>query len=359
MNYKVLHVIDKLSVGGAERVLIDQVNLLRKKGISVAVATLVDRGELFEYLNNEIPYFNLKRCRKLDFVAAIRLHALCNQFDLIHVHLRYNFRYVSLVKFLCQGKYKVIHHDHFGDIEKDTQVPFGIKFFSKLNPYFIGVSKQLIEWAYEKLNLEPKTVWLLPNIVVRNSKPLPRTKSNDKVRFLIVSNFRASKNLTFAIELIEALKMKLDFHVDLIGQISDLNYYNSVLDLIAQKKLQQILEIKTTVKSIQSTLASYDLAIHTADQESGPLVFIEYLGHHLPFVAFKTGEVSTQLSISFPEFFMSDFELNHWTERIVAVLKQGNDQEEKMESVYNTLYSGDSYCNSTIAIYESILTGNL
>ena len=51
---KILQVIDRLNVGGAERVCIDISNLLIEKNINVAVLTITEKGELLSFLDSKI-----------------------------------------------------------------------------------------------------------------------------------------------------------------------------------------------------------------------------------------------------------------------------------------------------------------
>lgn len=354
MSYRILQVIDKLSTGGAERVLVDLSNLIFKAGIYVEVLTLVSPGELHQFLSPDIPFRCIGRKKKFSLKSMYKVHVHCKSFDIIHVHLRYNFRYISLVKILFFGKYKILHHDHFGDIEKETSIPFGLAFFSKLNPFYIGVSRHLIDWARVKLNLPPQNTWLLPNIIVRSSSPKQQVKRNNPVEILVVSNFRHSKNLVFLIQLLSELKTHLPIRVTIVGKVADQQYYQSIIDLISANELSSLVAIDTSRDEIQGIIHQFDLAIHTADQESGPLVLIEYLAHHLPFVAYKTGEVSDQLKDFFPQFFVEDFVVANWINRIVENLKENKNLESEMENVFNKYFSGEKYLSSVCTIYKSI-----
>ena len=56
---KMLQVIDTLDAGGAERVLVDLLNILYENGMEVAVCTIVNRGNFGVKLNNGIEHYNV------------------------------------------------------------------------------------------------------------------------------------------------------------------------------------------------------------------------------------------------------------------------------------------------------------
>lgn len=355
---RILQVIDQLNVGGAERVLVDLSNILFAHGHSVEVLTLVRSGQLRAQLHVNIPFHNLNRTTKLSISALYRCHRICSRYDVVHVHLRYNFRYVGLAKWLFRGNYSVLLHDHFGDIENDTQVPFGLGFFLRRNTWFAGVSKPLVDWAIQIIGLERKNTFLLSNIIVRNE--LSEAKEGNRtgdVKLLHVSNFREAKHHAFAIKLIAGLKDEIPVDVHFIGQVIDPNYFDKIVEQIDNYELTSTINIRHDCQDVQAIMHDFDLAFHTAYQESGPLVLIEYLAQQLPFVAYKTGEVATQIQQVIPEFFVEDFEIAHWIDRIKFVLENKDSFGPRMASAFESLYSSEAYYQKCLAIYNCMLHG--
>ena len=95
---KILHVITSLDVGGAECVLIDLANILYENGADISVCTIVNRGEIADKLNNGIEHFNIRRKTKFSLLTMYQFYKIAKNFQIIHVHLRYNLQYVWLVK---------------------------------------------------------------------------------------------------------------------------------------------------------------------------------------------------------------------------------------------------------------------
>ena len=58
MPYKVLQIIDKLDIGGAEKITVLLANLMAEKGHDSGLLTLIDAGKLIENLDNNVKYIN-------------------------------------------------------------------------------------------------------------------------------------------------------------------------------------------------------------------------------------------------------------------------------------------------------------
>jgi glycosyltransferase involved in cell wall biosynthesis len=354
---KILQVIDRLNVGGAERVLVDLSNVLYEKGHMVAVLTLLCPGPLTKQLNPAIKVINLDRQVKFSLPKLKQANTICRNFDVVHAHLRHNFRYLALAKLLFGGRFKLILHDHFGDIENDQSIPRGIKFFARRNQWFIGVSQPLTKWAINKLGLSPEKVLLLPNVVVKRDglEKKPTAPSEPTVRILHVSNFREAKNHIFAIKLIAELQKHIPLHVLFVGQVIDPYFFKGIEEAIYAHGIQENATVSHECDDVQSLMQDFDLGMHTAHQESGPLILIEYLAQRLPFIAYKTGEVSTQISSVFPEFFMTDFDVGNWSAKIRDILAKRLEYVQKMDGVFERMYSVDEYYERCKRFYDRIM----
>ncbi|MBX2944883.1 MAG: glycosyltransferase family 4 protein [Cyclobacteriaceae bacterium] len=350
-----MQVIDQLNVGGAERVLVDLANILHRQGESVTVITLVRPGKLAAQLNPEIPLLNLGRVNRFNVLKMFRINRICSRYDIVHVHLRYNFRYVALAKLFFGGRYKLLLHDHFGDIENDKAIPTGIKFFLHRNPWFAGVSQPLVDWAVQYIGLEKENVFLLANIIVRKETTLTKRAAPSVPKLLLVSNFREAKNHAFACRLLSRLRNTLNFTATFVGQVIDPQFMDGIHKQIRGQKLDDIVKVVHDCDDVQGIMGEYNLAIHTAYQESGPLVLIEYLAQQLPFVAYKTGEVATQLQAVIPDFFMENFEIEHWIDRIETLLSRGDHYKDSMKDAFDAMYSDQAYVEKCSGIYSRMM----
>ena len=88
---KILHVINSLKTGGAEKLLVDWVLYGKKIGIDVDVALLngADTPLLKQLREEKVKLYLLKEGRYAEYSPShiFRLHRLFNSYDIVHVHL--------------------------------------------------------------------------------------------------------------------------------------------------------------------------------------------------------------------------------------------------------------------------------
>lgn len=335
---KVLQVIDRLEVGGAERVAIDLTNLLYDASLDISFLILLDKANQDVLLNKNIPRFYLKRKSKFGIKYAFKLSKILHNYDIIHVHMRHTFRYVQLVAKLFYLKTKIILHDHSSDKDK---VPLFLDNFLKPT-YYIGVSEDSVKWCFNKLKVK-KNVFLLHNIVIR--KKYNRNPSRSGLVY--VSNIKPVKNQLFAIELAKYL----DEDLTIVGRIQDNNYFNEVQNKILSLGIQDKVFFIHNDDNPQKRINNFNFGLMTSISESGPLVLIEYLAQSLPFVSYNTGEVSTILSNKIPESFVNSFDLALWKSKIDSLSENKID----FENLYDSYFSPNNYSKKCIAIYKQIL----
>jgi len=353
MSLKVLQAIDRLNAGGAERVLVNLANLLKKKGVHVAVCSLLGAGPLDEAIDSEVEHRRLYRDFKYSLITLFRFHQYANQFDIVHVHMRHNLKYVWLAKFLYRGSYRIVFHDHYGEIHRDRHAGFFLKLAMKSSTY-VGVSTVLCDWA-QSHGLPSKRVNALFNTVEKKAyKQVINPVS--PMKLILVSNFRPQKNLEFAVDLIDHMRMKNEVRLDLFGQFSDNAYFEKIKKMVQERGLNEHFRFIHDCTDIQSVLGHYHCAIHTATSETGPLVLLEYLAQGLPFLCFRVGEVPEQIISEFPEYVLDHFDVERWSTSIKALIQENSTTFRKQRIQFFTQkFSQQEYVNSCLDIYRRAL----
>ena len=103
----------------------------------------------------------------------------------------------------------------------------------------------------------------------------------------------------------------------------------TLLALIESLGLGEKVIFEHECNNVQLILPNFDVAIHPAYSESGPLVLIEYLGQGIPFLAHDVGEVTKTVKNKFPEYVIDTLELNAWKERLSKVLDSTSEEKKK------------------------------
>src|SRR5205085_9781365 len=121
-KFKIAQIMDRLHIGGAERVVVMLSNLLQQHGQTVKVITTVTPGPLAKQLHKEIKQVTLNRKWKWNPVTMRRLINEIKDYDIIHVHSSHNLRYLYLSGKLYGLKKPIFFHEHYGEIHVDKSV---------------------------------------------------------------------------------------------------------------------------------------------------------------------------------------------------------------------------------------------
>ena len=331
---------------------------VKKRNVPFDVLFTRDEGALSEFLDKDIKRFSLSRQYRFSLISLFKLLKILLRYDIIHVHLRHNFFYIKIVLFFFPlKKWKIIFHDHHGDIEFDQSVSIFFKIFN-IKYSYIGVSKTLTNWAIENLT-NINNIYTLSNIRLINDykKNLSfsnlKNRSTKKLKIVHVSNIRRTKNIEYAIKLVDELRKNIKVDLTIYGQISDQTYFDELNNIISQNNLKNNISFIHDELNIVSILDDYDFGIYTSKSESGPLVLIEYLSSGIPFISFKTGEVVNMIIDDLPLFIIDNFDLEKWVERINAIMDKDYSPNYLYE-IYDKHFSEKVYSDKLISIYNNL-----
>lgn len=350
---KILQVVDQLNQGGTERVAVNLAILLAKEsGIEVSFLCLLQPAELDkELINEKIDITYLKRKNKYNPFKLFKLLLVFNQFEIIHIHSRQVLRYLGLLGlFPLKRNYKLVFHDHYGAIEKDQKYTSYLKFCMKQTSSYIGVSETLVNWVQK--NKLHQNAYVLPNIIRKRSD---FKKNSNCGNIIVIGNFRPQKNYEFLCELISQLPNSIK--VDLYGNPTDQNYYNKIVALANKLNISSRLNIIPGITNVIERAHNYQMGLHCAPSETGPLVAIEYLSIGLPFIMYQTGEVSKVIKKHQVASIMTDFNNDQWKKSIMNILNNQNLRERIANQnlqLFETYYSEKTYIEKCLKIYDDI-----
>lgn len=335
---KVLHVIDRLETGGAEKIFVSITRLLCDKNITVGALLFKTGSPLDEMLDSRITVHDLNRKSKYSLNSLYKAHSIYKQYDIVHAHLRHIYAYIRLAQWFFGGKYKLIVHDHAG-ITKE--IPQRLKGIFKPR-YYIGVNREQITWARSVIGVDQKNTYLLENTILKPAQPIKQPCNKNKA--ILVANIRKVKNIEFAI----ALCKKTGWQLDIYGNTLEQDY-----SVRLQQDTGSTATIQSGVTDFNNIYPEYKLAIHCSHEETGPLVLIEYLSAGLPFIAYKTGSAAETIATELPELFMNNFEQEQWQARIDEITAD-HTLPEKMRAVYQRKFDPEVYINKCLEIYKNV-----
>ncbi len=359
----VVQIIDRLETGGAEKIVVLLSNLLHCNGHRVRVITTVSNGPQLQFLHKDISTVCLRRKWKWNPRYMLRLKRACRGFDVIHLHGEPTLRYSFLTKTLFGLKGGKIYHEHYPYVNQ-RPVKWYLKYMLR-NTQIIATSQMVADWAIHKVKLEENRITKLMNTVERSE---PKTNRACGSHSLVqVSNLLPHKNIAFSIDVLKAL-IRIsgqDFHLTFIGKKYDERHFNSLKKKTEDENLSQNIDFIFDCDNVAPLLDHFSFGLHSSPKETGPVVLAEYFASKLPFLAFRTGEVSDLLFRHFPEFFMTDLDAEQWAIRIIELLKQQQKnpaENQRMEEVFDRYFSSRQYYSSynklLLGFNQPILTSN-
>jgi len=350
----VLHIIDSLEPGGAEKVAVMMANLFTEKGHKAGLMYFVCTPiNLLEAVNNNVQVDHFDRKGKFNIFRKKEFQKISKKYDLLHVHLKHNLRYVWFMKFPSKIMSTVVFHDHgFSSL---NYLDLIITKAALSDAVYISVDESLSEIARKRLGV--RTTHLLESTIETIEAPSKLPSDHNTFRLALVSNIHPRKNILFAIEYLAELIQKIDScRLDIIGNVLDHDYLEICINATWKLGMKENIKFIHGESCIQSLLVNYDLGLHVSPEETGPLVLLEYLAQGLPFLSYQTGQVSKKVNRYFPSLFMNDFKISNWVKRTVELRSSFPNQVQKqMKVFFNNNYSVDKFYNNCLNIYQKNL----
>jgi len=326
----VMHVIDSLAPGGADRMLLDIVNNLDIEKYRVSVCITRSNQALSSELHSDIPFITLGRKWRFDPEGFTGFKQFSDQqdVDVYHVHGRSSYSFVLLARLLGFCKAPIVFHDHYGSLHIDNSVPLWFKVFGAgALAHYIGVCEGLASWAADAGVPEEKIT------VVGNGLDLSRFEKIkalnlhslvnipvDKPIGIVVGTIRADKGLDLLIDACMHFNHEDMPYFVIVGTEFDDDFNRTCKNKLKGAGLESYFKFAGIQENALAWIKGADFAVMPARSESGPLVLIEYMLCEVPFVAFNVGWVSNLVQKYLPDNFADPGEIEQLYSRIMACL---------------------------------------
>ena len=299
---KVLHIINNLGSGGAEKLLEDLIPLMNKmENVEADILLLTDeKNVLYDSLINKgvkvdvVKYRNMYDIRN---IFEIKKHIVDGDYDIVHTHIFPTQYWVALSRmFIENKKVKFITTEH--STHNRRREKFYFRYIDKLiySQYdsIISITEKtrdnLIDWIDPKHKKVDKHVVIENGVDIAKIKAALPYKKNELINGItentklicMVGRFSEAKDQPTLIRAVS--KLSRDIHLILVGEgplISD------------NKKLAEELGISDRVhflgfrQDIPRILKTVDIVVLSSHWEGLSLASIEGLASGKPFIASK------------------------------------------------------------------------
>lgn len=308
-----MHVIDSLSVGGAERMLVELANQTAADGHQVSICVTRSDCRLAGELRQEIMLWTLRRYRRFEWAAIKKFAYLVKsqKADLIHAHGRTTLAFLVLLKTLRLINLPIIFHDHYGLVELDTSIPFWFRHWGGFHiSRYVGVCSKLGDWAQSAL-ISTKKLTIIENAIdldpILKSFPANIRKefnlSDDIPIGIVTCGIRREKGIDILLEALAQSSWAEGVIILVVGGERDKLYFRTCNALRNALGLEKNVIFLGERLDARNLFHEVDFALIPSLSESGPLVLIEYMASGLPFVSTLVGGISHRVFESgAPEF---------------------------------------------------------
>ncbi|MAB58278.1 MAG: glycosyl transferase [Aequorivita sp.] len=287
---KVLQIINGLSTGGAEKLLVDSASFYVKKGLSMDVLSLSRKRtpfweELEKNLNSEI--FGLTDKSIYNPILIFKLIPYLKQYDIIHLHLFPTLYWVVLAKYLSFSNVKLIFTEHntSNRRRKLSFFKFLDKFIYKKLNSIICITQGVKENLKDHLNLPIQLIVINNGIDLRKflNTSLPKEfkyfDSND-FKIIQISSFRQQKDQATVIKSLKFLPREVKLIL-----VGDGVLLESNKNLVQSLNLTERVIFTGNRYDIPELINYSDVVVLSSHWEGFGLAIVEGMAAHKPVIA--------------------------------------------------------------------------
>ncbi|MEC4004416.1 glycosyltransferase [Flavobacterium sp. SUN052] len=287
---KVLHIINSLQTGGAEKLIVDSVPIYQSKGIDTDVILLKkSTTDFYTKLENTSTgkLFSLSTGSVYSPLLIFKIIPFLKNYDLVHVHLFPSSYWVVLAKMLSFSKIKIIYTEHSTNNRRREN-----KFFQIIDKIIYKYFEDIIcitQGAKEKLEQHIGTNYPISvinnGIVVKDfyqtkTKEIQKNSTKKEFTLIQVSSFRGAKDQATVIKSLTHLEDKVKLVLVGTGQkIEDCK------KLVSELNLQNRVSFLGNRYDIPYLLANSDVVILSSNFEGFGLSIVEGMAANKPCIA--------------------------------------------------------------------------
>jgi glycosyltransferase involved in cell wall biosynthesis len=353
----VLHIIDALGVGGAEKMAVSLVNhLSRAEYVPYICATRFD-GALKDDLALDVGYVCLSRRNTFDIVGFEKLISFIRAKRVRIIHAHSTSLFLSLFAALMVGNVKLVWHDHSG--QGHYRRPFLFRIALKKVAAVIVVTSALAEWAREKAG--SRNVFLIPNFpesgkYTETEMVLPGALDN---RLICVANLRPEKDHG---TLLEAMKIVVSIeknaHLLLVGGSVDPRYSAVMQERIIQLSLDNHVTWLGPRRDVEALLHHCAIGVLSSRSEGSPVSLLEYGAAGLATVVTNVGQCGEIIANDRTGLLVPPGDVNALANAMLKLLRNP-DLRKRLGAAFaqrvHDEYSAATVVTRIEAVYRSVL----
>ncbi len=349
----VLHVVDSLGRGGAERIVVDLVNCSNPDTVRPVVLTTRSPGVLADELTAGVPLVALRRSRRWDARGFVALRAAMSAsgVDVVHAHGRHSMRAVAAVRLLSPSSAVHIFHDHSSSRQ---QLPWSTVGAVRLAiDGYVSPDESQRDWFVERWPASDFEAIVAPNGVdvarFEGISGLERATAEgpgSRLVGVVVANLREPKNHQLLLRALGASTVRDQIQLRLIGDSFGDRYEQECHEIVGGWGLEGSVTFLGARHDVPSLLAQADFGLLVSDAETGPVAVAEYLAAGLPVISTDVGGVVAGLPKELRRFVVPPGQTERVTRALEEVVHMATRDRQKLGAM------GAAYARDNLTIEQ-------
>lgn len=295
----VLHIIDTLEIGGAERMAVNLVNQLPRDRFKAHLCTTRHEGPLARDIDKAIPRLQLRRRGRFDPVAIRKLVEYVRLNDIRILHAHGSSLFLARAAAAIGPRVRVIWHNHYGFLEREDRQAWTYRVGVHGIAAVISVNTGLADWARTRLRVPADRVWQLNNFSVSTSAAEARVSlpGIQSLRVVCVANLRPLKGHRDLLLAIASVAKRIPgVRLFLVGTTEDARYRALLEADVCRLGLLGVVSFLGARQDVGSILGQCSVGVLSSHHEGLPVSLLEYGNARLAVVATDVGECAKVLA---------------------------------------------------------------
>lgn len=289
---RVALVIDTLSRGGAERVLVTLANRLDPQRAEVFVVETRTEGPLRADLAPHVRHFALGRRNRADLGALLRLADFLDheRIDIVHTHSHSSAYLMRLVRKLAGQSWRHVVHDHHGPVEDSWINKTLDRLFLRHVDAYVAVSPRLLAYGRGALGLPEERCRFLPNGIEEGT--VEAVPSEHGFTVVQVGRFSPDKDQSTALKVAARVRDAVPgLKWLMVGRTEGeaRAYAGACRDQATRLGLDRTVTFTGEQADVWPFLRRADVAVLTSRAEGLPISLLEAMAASLPVVVTDVG----------------------------------------------------------------------
>ena len=360
----VLHVVDALYIGGAERVAIHLVNLLPADRFVPYLCSTRAEGPLASFVAPHVTRLCLERRGRLDPLALRQFCDFVADRGIRIVHAHASALFFARLAAALSRRCSVIWHDHYGRSDFGDRPAWLYRLATRGVGGVIAVNQTLAAWCRQSLRLPKSRVWYIPNLVPPAEGPAgregyPALPGEDGKRLVCVANFRPQKDHPTLLRAMSLAAAQVPgAHLLLVGDSADPGYVTAIRARITELRLDGAVTYLGPRGDVPAILGGCDIGVLSSASEGLPLALLEYGRAGLAAVATSVGQCPEVLDNGRAGVLVRPGEPEELGSALVRLLRDGEERARyaaRFRDRVDELYSPRRIMRQVCEVYETVL----